>query len=721
MVVMALAASVTTAPAAVAATELEVDAGYGGTFRIGEPVAVRVRISADRLLRGELQVSPTGGFGDSVTLAVPVEVPGGSVKEVVVAVPVDQGSDRRQIRAVLREGAAVVAEGAAGVAVAADQELVGLLPGVLEGRQAPGVVPLAVDAGTARFSALGPAELAVAPASLAGLDVIGASADDLAGLDPGARDAVLAWVAEGGHLLVDSAEGSDVEGLPPGWQPGDRGRVAAGLGEVRTTSGAMGAGRWQGLIEPTPGGSSSGGHFFGPLNLDGTLARDAGLRVPRLGWLVAFLVVYVAVAVPLTLTVLRRRGRGELGWVALPLVALVFTAVSYGVGQEARGGTTVAHATVLHTSPAGAVAASSVGVISPDGGSVEFGYPRRWSPSGRSNASSAPPTASVATLGPSGTTVRQQLDVGQFGVQRAAGPVSVDGGLTVTAAADASGELVGTVRNTLPFALEDVGVLHDRAGVAVGSLGPGEERTFKLDADRPQGDAFSGPAVQVWRSASGFDGMPDLDSAVAFPLWNEFEMGSSSDPLTAGRVVAAGWTRDYQPPLDVPGSSLSGRTMVVSTASVSSGSAGVVPATVRTDVVRGPFLGGAFDERAPLVVRLVLPDVDGAVDPSTLEVRAPEGFALDVWSDGSWQGLADGQERPAPGGRGGPGGGGFGPGGPMAIDGGGDPFGSLQGHPLPPDALDEGVVWARATAGGFGFFDPSLASTLTLVTLGSAP
>ena len=57
----------------------------------------------------------------------------------------------------------------------------------------------------------------------------------------------------------------------------------------------------------------------------------------------------------------------------------------------------------------------------------------------------------------------------------------------------------------------------------------------------------------------------------------------------------------------------------------------------------------------------------------------------------------------------------------MAFDGGGDPFGPLQGHPLPPGALDDGVVWARATAGGFGFFDPSLVSTLTLVTLGSAP
>ncbi|MBA2438678.1 MAG: hypothetical protein H0V52_10080, partial [Acidimicrobiia bacterium] len=304
--VIALAALVVTmalatqpSPAA-AATVLEVDAGYAGSYRPGAPVPVRVRIVADRLLRGELEVQVSSNFGDAVTVAVPVEAPGGTVKEVVVVAPTEAGSNRTEVRAVLRQDGSEVARGSAVVQSTADQELVGLLAGVLAGREPPGAAPLAIDAGTARFSALGPAELGAAPASLAALDVVGAAPDDLLSLDDGAREGVLAWVGAGGFLLVDTPTGEEIAGLPAEWQPAGRGRARAGLGEVRVTDGAMAAGNWAGLVEPTPVVTGQDGHFFGGVTLDGALATDAGLRIPRLGWLVGFLGVYVLVAVPLT-------------------------------------------------------------------------------------------------------------------------------------------------------------------------------------------------------------------------------------------------------------------------------------------------------------------------------------------------------------------------------------------------------------------------------------
>ncbi|MBW3551003.1 MAG: hypothetical protein KY442_09360, partial [Proteobacteria bacterium] len=135
-----------------AVTELEVDAGYGGAYRNRHPVPVRVRVRGDRLLRGELVVRSRGGFGDSVVTTVPVEVPGGSVKEVVVVVPTPSDTDRLQLDAVLTANGAEVTSGSATIRAASDQELVGLLPGVLQGREPPAPAPLAVDAGTARFA-----------------------------------------------------------------------------------------------------------------------------------------------------------------------------------------------------------------------------------------------------------------------------------------------------------------------------------------------------------------------------------------------------------------------------------------------------------------------------------------------------------------------------------------------------------------------------------------
>ncbi len=718
LVVVALVAS--PAPAS-AATVLEVDGGYAGSYRAGVPVPVRVRIAADRLLRGELEVQASAGFGDAVTVVVPVEAPGGTVKEVVVVAPTNTGAGRTDVVAVLRQDGVEVARGSAGVQPTSDQELVGLLAGVLGGRDAPAAAPLAVDVGTARFSALGPAELAAAPASLAALDVVGAAPDDLAALDEAARAGILAWVGEGGFLLVDSAPGDQIAGLPADWQPDGRPRVAAGLGEVRVTDGAMAAGNWAGLVEPTPVASGQGNQFFGGFPLDGALATDAGLRIPRLGWLVGFLVAYVLVAVPLTLTILRRRGRGELGWVAVPLVALVFTAASYAAGREARGGTTAGHATVVHVTDAGGVATTSVGLVSPGGGLVEVAYPRRWAPAGRAVSSGGPPAQLRATLASAGTSITQQLDVGQFGVHRASGPVALEGRLEVTATATDATTVEGTVRNTLPFALEEVAVLQDQSGEAIGRLEAGEERTWSLEVSS-DGDPFPGPAAEAWPEASGFNASPDPDSVVAFPLWSEFEASAGADVLAPGTVVAAGWTRDYVPPLDVPGSSLSGRTLMVATGPVVSGPAGLVSPAVGTTTVRGPFLnGGMFDETAPVVFRLTLPtasEVAPAVDPAALVVRAPEVLALETWSDGAWREMTAGgaSDRDGPGGDvAGPGQPGFGFAGP-----GPQMFGPVAEHALAPEAVEAGVVWVRARAAVFGMLDPYALATSTVVTLGPA-
>ena len=154
---------------------------YDGSFVPGRPLAVRVQVVADRLVQGRLEVA----VGDETPVGIAVEVPGGSTKEFLVVVPGPQSfqfDGAVPVQARLRKGSTDIAAGSGRLLSSAGQELVGLLPGALAGRGVPGPAPLTVDAGTARFAAIGPAELAQAPSSLGPVSTIVAGADELARL-----------------------------------------------------------------------------------------------------------------------------------------------------------------------------------------------------------------------------------------------------------------------------------------------------------------------------------------------------------------------------------------------------------------------------------------------------------------------------------------------------------------------------------------------------------
>ena len=114
-------------------------------------------------------------------------MPGGSTKEFLLVVPAWQSfrfDGAIGVQARLRDGSTDIASGEGVLQSSIGQELVGLLPAALGGRGVPGPAPLAIDAGTARFTAIGPAELAQAPASLGPVSTIAAAADELTRLPP---------------------------------------------------------------------------------------------------------------------------------------------------------------------------------------------------------------------------------------------------------------------------------------------------------------------------------------------------------------------------------------------------------------------------------------------------------------------------------------------------------------------------------------------------------
>ena len=617
-------------------TTLAVAGAYDGSYVPGHPVAVRVQVAADRLLRGRLEVA----VAEDTAVSVPIEVPGGSTKEFLVVVPAYQSfrlAGPVVVSARLRDGSDDIATGSGVLQSSTGQELVGLLPGALGGRGVPGPAPLSVDAGTARFAALGPAELAQAPASLGPVSTIGAAADELGRLPSSTREAVLAWVEQGGHLLVDADLGQAVDGLPPAWQPGSDGRAPAGRGEVRLTGGAIAAGRWPGLVEPTGWAVAGDPSFrFGNGMVGQTLAEEAGLRVPRLGWLVGFLVVYVLVAGPLAFFVLRRQGHPELAWVVVPLVAVLFAAGSYVGGRGLRDTTRQVDTSIVATGVSGSTATTWLGVFSAGGQTSRLRFGPGWMPDGVDTENGATALSSVAVT-PDGTEATLPLEAGQFGVVPSSGPAGGEGRLEVTAVTSAAGEASGRVKNSTSFPLDDVAVFVGTGEALVGALAPGEEREWRMtDTDLNFFFEGGGPAgLRVW---GGFDGFSPGDGGdTDFTLWETARRLGGQEFLGPGEAVAAGWTRSFSPPVEVDGreAGSGGRTLVVGRDRVE---AGHDTLDIRREVVRSPDFRG----RSQFVVRFVTRDADRGArtpDPSRLTLRGPVD-QVEAWLDGGWRPVA---------------------------------------------------------------------------------
>ena len=628
---------------ALAATRLEVGAGHGGFHVPGRAVPLRVTVSAERLVHGELVVVAPGRQEPITTLDV--EVAGGSVKRFLLVVPGGVAADTGSLTVALRQDGQKVGTGKADLRPAADAELVGLAPGLADGRPLPGTAPLAVDAGVARFAAVDAALLAT-PAALESLSTIGLAAGELATLTPSARTGLLRWVGAGGHLLLDDAAAVPVDRLPADWQPGPTGRAVAGQGEVRLVAGAMAAGRWAGLVEPTTTSRPSGADGWSGDGVANSLAGDAGLRLPRLAILLGFLGVYIVVVGPLTAFVLRRRRRPELAWVAVPVVALLFTGVAWAGGNQLRPGAGLAHATLLDTDPQGATGTSWVGFTRRQPGTATVDLPAGWTlePAQRNDGTGAAlPTSGPAASG-AGTTSRLPLASGEFGLLKASGPVAVDGRLEVSASAPAGDQqLRGTVKNGLPFAVSQVAVFAGGARTMVGDLAPGQSQDWTIDTTNR---SFDPSGWDIWGQRFS-DGGPfdEQDGPVNLSLWQAAATDTLMDERLATGVMAVGWTREWQPQLSVDGlkQAAPGRTAVLGRAVIGSPDGRIAPLAVRREIVRGPFpsffKGMAMGAGEATVAKFTLPP---GVDPAGRRLVLESSMAMnaaEVWKDGRWQPL----------------------------------------------------------------------------------
>jgi hypothetical protein len=545
------------------ATSVEVEARalVGGRYAAGGWLAVSVALANDG--------APTEGYvaAESTSGVVRrfVELPAGARKQVTLYVRPEGFQRNLPITFESPEGTAsttvevrVLERSSGQVAIVGDGG----------GNLRPQL--LGDDQGAPEPLTLGPADLPERPEPLAGLDAIVWAGDSSALAEP-QRRAMERWVAAGGQLVViggpdwqartaafvdllpvdglAAAEGGSLAGLAA-WAgvsdpPADEPTLATGTlrdgaiplvvdGETPILSMiSRGGGRVVFVAadlatEPWRGWTGGPGlwarllpndelaeQFFGGFPVEEeaanamsqALSNLPSLEVPSAELLLAVIVGYILLIGPVSYLVLRRLDRRELAWITAPILVLLFTACSYGIGTAMKGSAIILNQVTLVRTASEASAASVqtyAGLFSPTRDSYDL------------TVEGDALIGSVQTqfIDPNSSGVQSYvteqgdpahlrgLSMGVFGFHtvRADAVVAYQPDLQVSWRF-ADGAVGGTVTNAGDEAIEDVAIVGSSGGRMIGDLEPGASKDFELSSNNFNGSAAS---EQVY-GFGGFD------------------------------------------------------------------------------------------------------------------------------------------------------------------------------------------------------------------------
>ena len=602
--------------AAASSVQIEARPLVGGRYQVGGWAAVSVTL----VNPGE----PTDGYllatSDAGTVRRYVELPAGARKVVPLYLQPDAFQRRVEIRyeepnGTVRSTIEVrVLESASRQAA-----IVGDGAGTIRPQLASGV-----DGAASEPIALGPGDIPERPEPLAGLDSM-VWAGDSAGLTEGQRRSLERWVAEGGDLVViggadwqartggltellpleslASVDGTDQSALAR-WtgsdapaiatdavsggtlRDGARALVSAEDGTVLVSMIGVGAGRviflgvdaatdpyrgWEGSprlwgrLLPSGAAIEEFFGFPGPENVQDSMSQALGnlpsLEVPAAEVLLIVIVGYILLIGPVSYLILRRLDRRELAWVTAPLLVVLFTACSYGIGSVAKGGDVIVNQiSVIRSSGVGSSATveTYAGIFSPSRATYDLSVDAdalvgRLRPSGFQNDASS----SVADQGQ--PAYLRSLGIGVFGFEGVSAAGQVEHTPSLEIAWRAEGEdLIGTVTNIGSEPLDDVAYISQSTGEMIGPLEPGASADFEVARVNFNGSAAS---EQVY-GFGGFDNQTEaqrqalvrrqvIDSLVGY---GGIAPGVDLGPMHArGPYVIAWRDTDGPMPLSVDG------------------------------------------------------------------------------------------------------------------------------------------------------------------------
>jgi hypothetical protein len=218
--------------------------------------------------------------------------------------------------------------------------------------------------------------------------------------------------------------------------------------------------------------------------------------------LLAVIVGYILLIGPVSYLVLRRFDRRELAWIVAPMLVLVFSGVSYGIGVSMKGSQIIVNQIALVRSSIDGTAASVstyAGIFSPTRATYDLTVrgdallsalaANQFDPSGGGQA------VNYATEQGDPAHLRG-LAVSVLGLQaiRAEAVIPYTPSLHVTwSITDTSLEGRATNGGTEP--MEDVAVISQSGGVMIGTLAPGASKSFQMPLRNMSG---SSAAQQVY-------------------------------------------------------------------------------------------------------------------------------------------------------------------------------------------------------------------------------
>ncbi|CAN5569507.1 hypothetical protein BH24ACT5_BH24ACT5_03140 [soil metagenome] len=625
--------------AANASATLDVAIGVDGQVEQGDPLLVRVEVTARELVDGELVA--TVESPSVVAARVPIQVPAGSTKQVTVVVPA--GWDNPRVSVSLADGGDTVATAVGRARFSTTGEFVGLLPRFSTRLgQTPDSVALGDGLGEASFAVVDAEVLDLGSPALRTFDTIVAGADDISSLTDSERRSLVSWMSQGGILVLDDDRA--IVDLPEEWQPADGAEYAlADLGEVRLSGGAAAGGRWTEIIVPTSIGFADATSQGSEMNTDpeSDLAVRAGLALPSIGPLAIGLGVYALVIGPVLYFALRRSRRLTLGWAVIPLVALL---TAGGVAVAGGGGLRRGHPAVssfVQSFPGGSYVLANMVTFADRSGDATTPLPAGWAVATNTNGWWGDPSrigrADVERISGGSSELVVSLESDQASVRLFTGTESAGSRLVTTAVVGDDGFVTGTATNDTEFALHAVALFVGTGSAKVGDLAAGATAEWKVKAPDDLRWQWTQRGTDAWPGDWGNAGLRADDPEVEFGIWGLASVDINLFPPGMARVV--GWTDERPSPLiERPGDPGESVTAMSSLAPITSPDGEVNAADVRVTVVRSPFTNGVGTS---MIVRYVLP---AGHDPEGLAITGSPGVGVDqveFWTGTGWTDVDD--------------------------------------------------------------------------------
>ncbi len=211
------------------------------------------------------------------------------------------------------------------------------------------------------------------------------------------------------------------------------------------------------------------------------------LEVPPAELLLLVIVAYIVLIGPVSYLVLTRLDRRELAWVTAPILVLLFTAGSYGIGVTLKGSDVLVNQiAVIRTAPGirAATVESYAGVFSPTRGTYDLAVDADALLAKMGGTAFAEPGAqpsSPLTVEQGQPARLRQLPIasGGFEYVRADGIADLEPALAVAWSGDGT-ERGGTVTNLGDEPVQDVAYVAATGGARIGDIGPGETVPFSV-------------------------------------------------------------------------------------------------------------------------------------------------------------------------------------------------------------------------------------------------